>query len=145
MLKTQTKGNESIYSSEVALYSPAMAGELKAQNQHSPLWKTDIEFNPTVTPGQRSGTKLLPTSPSDIRVLWLLSSKYLLQPLNRVKVSTSAGQASMRSHHFLWLHSFHAFCPSVEFSTGLGPVVSLSWNFFKVPLKTKHCCSNLVV
>lgn len=105
MLKTHNNGSESIYSSEVAkthtLCSPAMVGELKTQNQYSPLWKTDVEFNPTATPEQRSGTKLLPTSPSGIRVLWLLSSKYLLQPLNRVKVSTSAGQASMRSHFLL--------------------------------------------
>lgn len=73
MLKTQNNGNKSIHSSEVtktqALCSPAMVGELKTQNQHSPLWKTDVEFNPTATPGQRSGTKPFPTFPSDVRVL----------------------------------------------------------------------------
>lgn len=130
---------ESIYSSEVAktqaLCSPAMAGELKTQNQHSPLWKTDVEFNPTATPGQRSGIKLFPTSPSGVRVLWILSAKYLLQPLNRAKVSASASQASMRSHPLLWFLSFHTFCSSMEFSTGIGPVVSLSWTFSKLHSK----------
>ena len=81
ILKRQNDGDERRYcSGEVAktqaLCAPAMAGELRnTKSTHPSLWKISVEFNPTATPGQRSMTKLFPTSPSGVRLLWLLSVK----------------------------------------------------------------------
>lgn len=74
-LKRQSDGDERSYASgEVAttwaLCSPAMAGEVRnTKSACSSLWKTNIECNPTATPGQCPVTKLFPTSPSGVRVL----------------------------------------------------------------------------
>lgn len=88
-MKGQSNGDERRYSSgEVAktqtMCSPATVGELRnIKSTRSSLQKTNVEFNPTATPGQRSVTTLFPTSPSGVRVLQLVSVKYLLRPLNR--------------------------------------------------------------
>lgn len=91
MMKRQSDGNGRRYSGEVAktqaMHTPAMAGELRNTNSAcSSLQKTHDEVNPTVTPGPCSVTMLFPTSPFVLRVLQLVSVKYLLRPLKRAEV-----------------------------------------------------------